>query len=188
MGARDWLNQHPSIVAAVAGLALCAALGVLLWQAMAPRPGGEPDAFYLDLETNRFFVADGDAVPPIPMPGGGGGARGVRAQVFGCGECPTTIQRMTLDELEAAGGFVGWLERYRDEDRDILERYRQRDPDEPFDVDEEMRALEVQERGPLVRTLEQTRWVTRDSDVALQIMNALDDRCAGGQRAVACEP
>lgn len=185
MGVREWINSNPAGMTTVAAIVLALALVIVLWQSGGAGVPTPPDAFYYDLEAEEVFVAAGDRLAPIETPAGG--QRGVRAHVYACDACPDDLAGLTLEELEARGAFVGWLERYTPEVKAVLEEYRQRDTDEPLEFEDEARFFEAEAQGPVVRRPDGSRWHRLDSEAGVTVMDAPMERCEG-QRVQRCTP
>lgn len=171
MSLREHLNSNPVIATSVTVGALVLAVLVLLWQLGEPAAGeGE---YYYDPQTEALFIAPFDSHAPVSTPSGGDD--GLRARVFGCGQCPGNLEGMTLEEVEAAGATIGWLERYSEQARQILEQY-----DELPDDEEELERVEqAEEEGAEVRPVGADTWYPVDSPAGDALFDRIAQRCAG---------
>lgn len=185
MSFRDWINNNPAGMTTVAAIALALALVIILWQTGGTGMPSPPDVYYYDLEAEELFVAGGNRLAPIETPAGG--ERGVRAHVYACDQCPGNLAGLTMDEIEAQGAFVGWIERYPAEVKAVLEEYRQRGANGPLEVEDETRLFEAEAHGPVVRRPDGSRWHRLDTEAGIAVMDAPMERC-GGQVVERCTP
>src|SRR5688572_11816004 len=105
MKARDWMNNNSALVTIAAVVLLVISLGVIIMQTKPRGSVGPVELYYYDLNTGKLFVAMSDQNPPIDAPSGGfrgpdGPPAGVRAHVFGCGNCGN-LEGKTVEEIEA---------------------------------------------------------------------------------------
>ncbi|WP_428937941.1 hypothetical protein [Fontivita pretiosa] len=150
MGIRDSMNQHPKVTAAVVGIILLAALGVLIAQLLssdtgmaAPEGGSEPKAWYTVDDGKTFFADSALKIPPFEHEG----KIAYRCQVW------------TYDGGKTK--FVSHLERYPEAVKKKLESMDRKDPGAVF----ELRMIEVKRPGT-----GDNGWVSIDSPAAAQIM------------------
>ncbi|MEX0652645.1 MAG: hypothetical protein WD534_02740 [Phycisphaeraceae bacterium] len=109
MGVRQWINEHSTVATLVVVVALCGAVGTMVWT-LRGDSGSLRQEYYYDMQTGQLFTATYTAVPPVASPHSGGQLTGARAAVFGCGGCPKTLESMTREEAESAGAIVTWIE------------------------------------------------------------------------------
>ncbi len=168
MSVREWLNQNPSVttIGAIVLLGLC--LWFIIHQ-LSTGPGSElnPRAYYYDLNTGELFVDDSSKFPPIEAPSGpdpDGQPAGVRAIVFSCSSC---------DDEDSL--WVGYLEKFAN----------------PPTRRESGSAADEAALGAtamLVRAPDGGKWVSDQSMVGAQIMNAVGKKCGEGVKPIQCEP
>ena len=119
---RQWINEHVGLAIAVAVLALVLAAALTYRNQLRPRSRGQPtEAYFFDLVSGTLFAASAQAVAPIdgangPITDAGGRQRpaGIRAAVFRCGGCPSSLDGMTLDQVSQTGAVILYLDRYSD--------------------------------------------------------------------------
>jgi hypothetical protein len=95
MGAREWLNEHPSVAIAGGGGIVVLAIGLIVMQVLASRhhyPDGPPQSYFTVDDGKTFFAASSTNVPPFDH----NGQQAVAAYVFECG----------------GQKFVGYMERF----------------------------------------------------------------------------
>ncbi len=187
MNVREYLNNNSALVTIAAVALLVISLGLIILNNRGNAPGGVVDVYYFDLNTQKLVVAPSDRLSPFD--GGSGtfaypdGEHGsvVRAMVFACGECEGIRPDMSLAELEAAGGFIGYLQIMTQRARELQERSQAGEEltEADFDI--------MYSQGNLIADVSGQRWFPEMSDQAMRIMDQASQRCAG-QPIQACLP
>ena len=175
MGMREWMNDNNSTVTIGAAVVLVVAVVIML----ATFGGGE-DAneaptvgrYFLDLTTNKPFVAPPDAVPPIDTPGGKKDA-GVRAVYLTCGGC--------------GDRFLGWLERFTPEAKRLYLDTVAQNKTRKTPLPAEMVVRQGLPNGFQVRGPDGGEWVAQSSARGQEVVNSARDRC-GDKRLKPCDP
>lgn len=186
MNIREFLNNNSAVATIMAVVLLVIALGVIVWQSKGPS-AGQFDSFYYDLNTQEIFVDD--ATLSVPFDRGTGtfeyfdGAKGsaVRAMIFTCNDPAEIKAGMTLAEIEAAGGFVAYLERLSPQMIEMQAKMQA--GQEPAELD-----LAMDYSGGLISTIEGKAWFGQESEQGMQLMTAAFSRCGQGQNPKICRP
>lgn len=183
MNIREMMNNNPAVVTIGAVVVLVLCLGAIMCQLRGPsRPSGPIDLYFFDTNAGTLFTASSDQYPPIPAPSDTGtGTSGVRAHVFGCGGCPGDLDGMTPGEVEDAGAFIGYLERYTEEAKAALEQSRGSDHIDSAMMYEMNLDTEVREVGS-------DQWVSGMDARGTDVYDRVRERCEGQERAEACRP
>ena len=139
------------------------ALVVVGMQMVGEDPGGTPDInwyWYYDLQTKELFRGEvgNRKAPPIPAPSGGDG---VRAHVYGCGNCDGDT-------------WIGHLEKYGPEAKAHWESHGS-------DQD-------IITAGHFTSTEEGKDWHTYLSDEGQAILAEPQNKCPKGVKLVPCRP
>lgn len=171
MKLREFMNNNPAIVTVGAVVVLVVALGIL-FSSMGGGGSGQTirELYFYDLNTNELFVGDAQQYPPIEAPSGpmdGGHNAGVRAVVFGCGDCSESNR------------YIAWLETYTMDVKQKLETPRQ--PGENYDPAMEADMMMMMEDGHLVRSPDGGDWYPYNSPEAQQIFVAAQEKCQDGR-------
>ncbi|MEM9916355.1 MAG: hypothetical protein AAF911_15475 [Planctomycetota bacterium] len=175
MSVREFLNNNSAVATIVAVVLLVMALGVIIWQNQGPQPR-QLDVFYYDLNTQEVFVDDLSRVVPFDRGNGAyefaDGPRGsaVRAMIYTCGDPEEIKEGMTLAEIEAAGGFIAYLERFTPQ---MLERQARIDAGESISYED----YEVDYDSVWVSTPEGQTWVNQNSEAGTQVIQSGLQRC-----------
>lgn len=160
MSIRDFLNNNSALVTILAVVLLIVALGFIVMQLGG---GGNRvrtiPVYYYDLDTGELFERESDTIPPVET--SSGEMNGVRAFVFACNDCSDESDR-----------FVGYLEMFTQEAKEILEMAPE---DRPEDV-----PYDFYESGRLVKTPESDRWFEANSPQGFQIMESVREQCPDG--------
>lgn len=186
MNIREFLNNNSAVATIMAVVLLVIALGFIVWQNKGPS-AGQYDSFYYDLNTQEIFADD--ATLTVPFERGTGtfeyfdGAKGsaVRAMIFTCQDPADIKSGMTLAEIEAAGGFVAYLERLSPQMIEVQAK---------IDAGQELTGeyLDVGIGGGLISTIEGQVWFDQESEQGMQLMGAAFSRCGAGQNPKICRP
>ena len=148
MNVREWLNNNSNVATSAAIVLLVVALTVLYFQAGGRGDIGAREVYFMDMDTGEFFTGRLDAIPPIEAPSGG---RGVRANLYTCGECEP-------------GEWFGYLETYTSQAK---RQY------------EEEGILSEADEDYLVRSLGGDRWEPYFSMAGEQLRDRVYDHCPG---------
>jgi hypothetical protein len=153
---RTWIQENPAIVVVAAAIIMVISWGAIGCQLIGgSRPGRPSDRnlYYFDMNTGKIFLESAFEQPPVDAPSGkwekdrpegvpvDSGA-GVRVYIFTCGECPAVDEGMIAQDVEKAGGFIGYYERYDTEMLELLAKARSGELNDP--------ALAMPGRGVLV--------------------------------------
>lgn len=178
MNIREWMNNNSSVALVVTIVAVTAAL-VVIWQTLGSSEAGAQAVYHYDLDAGAVFVAPATTIPPTETPAGG--TNGVRIGILGCGECPQDdFTGMSIEEIEEAGAFVAYFERYTDEAKTVLDEARAGASQAMEDPDFEERVHEAESTGRVVRQPQDQQWITQTSERGLWITDgAPAERCAG---------
>lgn len=206
MKLRDWLNNNSAVVTILAVVILILSLGFIIMQASGPKYKAQiVDVYYYDLGNGTIFTAKSNEIPPIESksgPGPAGNPQGVRAYVFSCGDCKNESER-----------FVGWLEMYTREAKEMMQSPNRMGPGMPPPPGSPNAApgspaaapgspaapagqaqppgpefFDFWEKGHLVRTVEEDSWVQANSPEGFAIMQALQGKCGQGAIPKPCFP
>jgi hypothetical protein len=191
MPARDFLNNNSAVVTILALVVLVGALGAIIWNSGGG--GGQEfmQRYYYDLNTGKLFVDSKSKIAPIDAPSGpyNGKQGGVSAVVFGCGECQSSYDGMTQEEVEEAGAIIGWLEMLTAEAKKEMEQTKsgQRAPGGPGGQSvRDLRPMTFME-GRLVKYPSEEDWYDAGSQDAMTLRSEAQTRCASGRLKV-CSP
>lgn len=167
---REWLNNNSAIVTVAAVLVLLMALGIIIWtQGSGNRLSTNYEVYYMDLGTNELFAGKITEIPPIDAPSGPN--QGVRAHVYGCGDC------------SEANRFVAYLERYTEKAKQMRLNPPPVDPNQP---PPEMYMDDM--AGMEVRAPKGTQWVSMMTDQGMRITEVAPNRCPDGVMILPCIP
>lgn len=100
MGVRQYLNENPAVGATLAAVVLIGVVIALMLTMRGPNLAA-PEAFYVDLETGEFFVAEAQSDPP-PSPADNPSAV---ARVYTCNGCD--LETAFLGRAERGGPPTG---------------------------------------------------------------------------------
>ena len=171
LAVRQWFNQHPRIIIAVACVSAILFLMIGIGQVM-PKKTSKVEAYdrewFYDLNTGKLFVAKIGQDPPIEAPSGSlpnGEPAGVRAYVFS--------YEYDADESEQ---FIGFLETLTPEAR----KYK----------DASVKSARPKRWGQdsLISRVEDDEWVPIDSTQGRAILAEFFLPDEKGWRAVYCPP
>ena len=174
MKIRDWATQNSGLVTIVAMLLIVGALTYVILSTGRKAPKFE-GRYYYDLNTDKIFRVKTDEYPPIEAPSGpleDGQPAGALAYVFTCAECDPDLDGKTIDELEAADMFIGYLEAYTPEAKKKLV---------------ELEGTGGGVSGKMVRTLDHETWFDAYSMQGIQLQSIVRDACPRGP-GKACMP
>lgn len=158
---RQQMNDNPIYMYIAAGglFFVCIMLVVCQFTGGGSGSSRTPLLIYFDTtnETIKLvkFDPSGGNLPNSPLDGA---PETYAATIFVCGECPKGAIKdgMTLEELKAAGLFIGWLEK----------------------VDRSSASIDTfNEYNYSYRALDGTKWVKGDTEAALKIINAPYETC-----------
>lgn len=158
------MGKNP-VVAVIAVIVLIVAVVIIFRQlgVGAGGIGGPKDAYWYDLDTGKLFPHKA-VTPPVKAPSGG---EGVRAYVYACTSCDDKSDR-----------FIGFLERYSDEGKKILEEGPTADSGPMYRVE----AMEHSE----VRREADAEWVSgANMEEAMALRQEHQTKC-GGKPAKPC--
>lgn len=161
--------SDPKIGGPVAGVLLIAALGYAFY-AMGGDDGPTyrkkiERAYFYDLGEKKLFPHDAKDQPPVEAPSGfkteDGQPGGVRAHVFGCGDCSEP--------------FIGYLQTLTAEGKAMLDSG---DPTMIYKTGDEYR----------IRAAEGGEWYESFKPEAKKIIGDASARCPAGTKTVPCNP
>ncbi|MDX1682121.1 MAG: hypothetical protein R3336_03275 [Phycisphaeraceae bacterium] len=196
--ARNWVNKNASIATLATIVALVAALTYIVWFAVGGGPKDVPQnpVYFYDLkhadgnldsvDLDHLYVEALDTFPPALSPTGDGKLSkgmpaGVKAHVFGCGNCEPGTAR-----------FIGWLEIYKPDVHDLLENQSGPDFDPALHgaaIERgRMVALPADVGVPGVPEEVKGRWVEAQSSPGKAIRASIHERCSQVQQPVECFP
>lgn len=186
MNVREFINNNSAVATIMAVVLFAVALAIIVWQNKGPS-AGQYESFYYDLNTQEIFVDD--ATLSTPFDRGGGtfeyfdGVKGsaVRAMIFTCNDPADIKKGMTLAEIEAAGGFIAYLERLSPETIAMQSKL-----DAGQDLTEQDRVIGM--AGGLISTIDGQVWFNQESEQGMQLVNASFSRCSAGQTPKICRP
>jgi len=184
MNIRETMNNNPAIVTIGAVVVLVLCLLAITCQLGGPGggQGGTVDLYFLDENSGVLFSADSNQQPPIAAPSDtGGGASGVRAHVFGCGDCPGNLSGMTAEEVQAKGAFIGYLEKYTPEAKAAMERAM--NAEEP-----DIEIMYEMDQGRLIRLSDSDQWIDANSEQGVDVYSTIREKCPEDERPRQCFP
>ncbi len=186
MNVREIMNNNPAMVTIGAVVILVLCLGAIMCQLKGPSGRGGPvDLYFLDESSGTLFTAESTVFPPIAAPSDTGGTTsGVRAHVFGCGDCPSKLAGMTAEQVESAGAFIAYLEKYTPESKSRLEQVANNPSPNP----EDMEMMYEMEEGRLIRLMGSDEWINANSERGVDVYSTIRDRCSGDERPRQCFP
>lgn len=163
------------------GVLVCGGVASAAWQWHAAREAKRRayrvylvHVYYYDLGSGELFVDWSNEIPPVKAPSGPDAnnmPQGVRAYVFSCGDCSDESQR-----------FVGWLETYTPEVKQMLLTPRKRDSLQ------EQEYLDFIKSGHLVRLTDSDAWVPADSEAGFSVTASVEARCGPQGQSRPCFP
>ena len=182
MSVREWMNNNPAMVTIGAVLVLVICLVLIIVQLSGGgAAGGEREIYYYDLNTEKLFTASNRTNPPIETDSGAyeGEPAGVQATVFACGQCDQDYTGMTAAQVEQNDAAIGYLEKFTPEAKEVIE-------DESSDEE----GYDVMLRGHLVRRVDQSQWVPRESEEGYRITQEaqMNADCPPDQPPQPCVP
>lgn len=169
MNIRGWLQSNPTVIMVLAVLFIGGS-GIYIWSRLGPaKPVLPTQAYFYDLSTGALFSAALSEIPPIDAPSGGG--NGVRAYVFGCGNCESPK--------------VAYLATVTPDARQVLVR--------PAETPEAMRLREAATTAGQRVALppdpgQAPRWIAPDVPAATDILSAPSRLCDDPGSLVSCLP
>jgi len=184
MNIREFMNNNPAVVTVGAVFVLILCLFAIMCQLRGPGggQGGPVDLYFLDEGTGVLFTAESDRQPPIAAPSDtGGGTSGVRAHVFGCGDCPGKLTGLTREEVEAKGAFIGYLEKYTPEAKAAMEQAMS--GEEP-----DIEIMYEMDQGRLIRLPDSDQWIDANSEQGVDVYSTIREQCPGDERPRQCFP
>lgn len=186
MDVRTWINNNQSVAVIVTVLAVAIAI-VVIWQTLRTDRVEINDAYHYDLDAGVVFVGPANSLPPIETPDGG--SEGVRVAIFACDGCPSDLADRTLEEVEQAGAFVGYFQRYTDEAKQVLERDRARDPADIDDPEYDQRLHDAEIMGRIVRRPQDDDWTVEETERGMWITDEYPaEQCGGAAVPRTCMP
>ncbi len=132
MNPREWLNQNSALTTVATVVLLICALGFAMCHLTKSSFSGTAlsKSYYYDLVEGKVFGGPLlNVLPPIDGPNGpisdGDQQKkaGLRAYIFDCGGCSTDFEGMTLQEVEAAGARIGYLELFKQKALDAYSKF-----------------------------------------------------------------
>jgi hypothetical protein len=112
MSLRETLNNNPAVVTGGAVVLLLVAvviLGKVLFFSGGSGSVGTEQVIYYDVANKTIKLVERPAEEPQPNSPLDGSPDTYQATIFACGECGEITDGMTLEDLKAAGMFVGYL-------------------------------------------------------------------------------
>jgi len=180
------LTRSQSLVGLGAALVLVASLVAVFWQLRGPSTSRfSTTEWYYDLNTGQLFAAPLGEIPPIAAPSGplpDGSPAGVRAHVYGCGDC------------SEANRTIAYLETYTPEDRQRLQALLKiQFGKEPPSADSGFMAgpedgILLAGQGSLVKRPEDADWVRRIHPEGQALVSDSLPRCHAGVFPLECRP
>ncbi|MFN3167604.1 MAG: hypothetical protein ACE37H_11120 [Phycisphaeraceae bacterium] len=167
MSLRETLNNNPAVVTGAAVVLLLVAviiLGKVLFFSGGGGAVGNEQVIYYDVANKTIKLIERSTKDPYPDSPLDGSPDTYQASIFSCGECGEITDGMTLDDLKAAGMFVGYL--------------HQRDPGTENDP----------EFNPTykIRLFEGKKWISAGDGRLYQVEEQIHRKCPGGQFANYC--
>lgn len=162
---RDWVNSNQATVMTGAGVLALVAVAVMISQCRGgPQKNewGVRQAYFYDATTKKVFIDDETKISPITSPDGN---EAYRAHLFTCGNC-------TEEER-----FIGYLEMYPAEAKELIENNRGTDEAEQAAYEQRMLAAAPKDGGAL-------QWVSALSDEGAQLLAV---KCESGALAKYCD-
>lgn len=113
------LQRNLTVIACIAVIAVAS---FFIARGLMNRTPRMPGAYFVDLNTNKIFVAPANTMGPVNTPSGPfeNEPAGVRIFMFSCSPCPL-LDGKTIQEAEALGATMGWLEKYKPESKKLIE-------------------------------------------------------------------
>lgn len=181
MQIRDWVNNNSAVVTILAVVMLVISLGVIIMNSTGNRSGQITKMYYYNIQTGKFFVASSSELAPITTESGPD--TGVRAYIYGCGECPSGLAGLTLDEARNQGVFVGYFEKFSPKAKAALLA-------EANDPEGGMLAFEALEQGQLFQIPGTDRWLPSNTMQGMEMRDQMVSRmqCPEGQSPKLCFP
>jgi hypothetical protein len=175
MNVREWMNKNTTLamIGAVA-LLIIALGGFFVLNGHRIGDSGSRDVYFYDMNTGKIFVSSNAELPPIETDSGlhHNLPAGVRIRIFACGEY-AEFSGLTLEEVQAEGGFPLWLERYTMDAKQM--------------VGDESGGPVMIESGLLIRAIGGKNWVPRNSPAGVRVIQQVQELCPDG-RLKLCEP
>ncbi len=175
MSLRGVINNHPQFVAVIVAIVMVFSVGSMVMRGRSPDVEQHRYAYYMMPQTGQVIVDSSLQLPPLAS-----GA--VRAVVFSCGDCS-----------DKSTHFVGWIEKYTDEAKQVMERMRNEPPPPlggPPEAGVQMDDMMAVEDGHLIAAkpdgLAEPQWVKMDSPTGSALKRATQQRCGGS--ALTCAP
>jgi len=154
--------QEKPIVGVVIVIVVLGIVGYVMFSrsSTSVEPGSR---FYYDVSSGEMvtFKAN-EPLPPVTLPSG---KEGVLAHVYACGDC-------------SSEQFVGYLQKFTDEYKQIVTRVI--DPSQSTDPVVRPMTGELVAANPDAGG--QPKWIEMNSEAGTQIIRAVRERCAQGQR------
>ena len=185
MAVRDSLNNHPAIITILAVVLLVGALWAILSQTRGSRSGPrDTQAYFYDLGSGKLFLDLSTSFPPIIAPSGSYMDKpgGVRAFIYSCGECDSDYSGMTVEELEEAGAYIAFIEKYTAQVQERLTKMSSQPGMLPMEQLDHLyrEGMEIKEPGD-------DRWIKRFSAKGTQIQRR-KHKCPSGEESNPCIP
>lgn len=167
MKMRNWLNNNSAVVTILAVVVLILSLATII---LSTRQGSftpqDVPYYFYDLDAKELFVGKSSQTPPIDTPAGG--KRGVKAYVYSCGDCADESTR-----------FVGYLEMYTPEAKEMQEKMNRNDGSINYD-DPNNDPMMVVDRGRRIADVKGEKWFSYDSVDGVKIIEYPSTRCPDG--------
>ena len=202
MSLRDSMNNNSALVTLAAVVLLVVALGWIILKSKGPSGASQfKSQYYYDLNTGTIFAADSSEMPPIETPSGPdktGNPAGVRARVFACGDCRRSYVGMTEAQMEEAGAFIAFIEKFTPEFKKAVEEPKEAvaEPTEATGVPGDPnyrrpggggRMMMEGGQGLLIRQVNGEKWLSMRSREAQKITTTFGTKCPDG-RSTPCYP
>lgn len=162
------------ILTVIACVLVIGAAGYLIARALMPTRTLVPNAYFLDQNTRKIFVAPASMLAPVATPSGNfeNEPAGVRLFLFSCTPCPS-FDGKTLDDAKAMGVTIGWVERYS--------------PEAKRKLDAGDTSSETVIEGLQLRAATGGRWLSPGTREATALRETVSRMCAGNP-GKACNP
>jgi len=173
LGVRNWINEHPRAVTAIAAASAVLLVVVIVVQLIPDKPPPMEvlsKEWYYDQNSGKLFVAEKGLTPPVDAPSGprpNGKPAGVRACVLSYSQEPNESER-----------FIGFLETTAPPEL-LAQQPIQPGPDS---------AATQWGQGKLIRRIEDKTWFFADSREGQRIIEEAFAANADGERPIYCQP
>lgn len=167
MGLRIFMQDNPAVAAFACILVIALSA---FWMTRGEKTVVRPAQIYFyDLASGELFSADRMSQPPIDAPGGAG--RGVKAEVYGCGEC------------SGDNRIIAYMTTYSEAAQKAMQQLTSPDASN-------VHLAQAVDQGTLVAVVPEAssepRWVPAFSDQGAAIMKSVGQQCP--EAAITCYP